>query len=143
MKKALIISIISVLLIPFFAFAITPGTIPESKDYGINSSGLPTDTSDLLDILSSIVNVVYIVFFVVAVLFVIFAAFNYLTGANAPEKIKSAHTQLIYAAVAIAVALLAVSFQFIIGNFLKGSDQSNSANQSYNGSLEYIPGDFR
>ncbi len=128
MKNLLTLSIICVLSFPIFVSAIAPGTIPGPGDYGINASGLPSDANGLLNILGSVVTWVYRVFFIVAVLFIIFAAFNYLTGADDPEKIKSAHSQLIYAAIAIAVALLSVGFVAIIKDFLisPGSTQGGS-----------------
>src|SRR4030042_5641565 len=113
MKKTLIISAVLISSLPLLALAITAGTIPGPSDYGIDASGLPSDTQGLLNVLGSVVEWVYIIFFIVAVLFIIFAAFNYLTGADTPDKIKSAHSQLIYAAIAIAVALLAISFHLI------------------------------
>lgn len=77
-----------------------------------------TTVSGLVDILRGVVRWVYILFFIIAVLFIIFAAFTYLTSAGDPEKVGTAKNQLIYAAVAIAVALLAVGFQSIVSNFL-------------------------
>jgi len=75
--------------------------------------------------LQSILNDICIVFawafyflIVVAVLFVIFAAFKYLTAGGDPEKVKSAGATLLYAAVAIGVALLAKAIPLVIGNFL-------------------------
>lgn len=74
--------------------------------------------SSLVDILRGVVRWIYIIFFIIAVLFIIFAAFTYLTAGGDPEKTTNAKNQLIYAAVAIAVALLAVGFQSIVSNFL-------------------------
>jgi len=129
MKKLLIFSAVLISSCPLLVLAFTPGTVPGPNDYGIDASGLPSDTGGLLDVLGSVVKWVYTIFFIVAVLFIIFAAFNYLTGAETPDKIKSAHSQLIYAAIAIAVALLAVSFQLIIGNFLMGNDGNQGTEQ--------------
>lgn len=119
MKKILTFSIVCALSLPIFVLAVTPGQIPAANDYGIDVSGLPTTTQGILNIFASVVGWVYTTFFVLAVLFVIFAAFDYLTGGDNPEKIKTAHKKLIYAAIAIGVALLAVLVQVIIGNFIK------------------------
>ena len=51
-------------------------------------------------------------------LFLIFAAFTYLTAAGDPTKVASAKDRLIYAAVAMIIAFLAVGFGLIIRNFL-------------------------
>jgi len=77
-----------------------------------------TTVGGLFDIVKNVVGWIYILFFVIAVLFIIFAAFTYLTAGGDPSKTEQAKNQLIYAAVAIAVALLAVGFQQIISNFL-------------------------
>ena len=55
---------------------------------------------------------------VVAVIFVIVAAFKYLMAGGDPEKVKSAGGTLLYAAVAIGVALLAKAIPLVVGNFL-------------------------
>ncbi len=78
-----------------------------------------TSVTGIVDVINNIVRWVYIIFFILAVLFIIFAAFTYLTAGGDEEKVKKAKDQIIYAAVAIVVALLAVGFQVIISNFLQ------------------------
>jgi len=78
----------------------------------------PSTVGGMVDVIRGIVRWVYIIFFILAVLFILFAAFTYLMAGGEPEAVNKAKTQLIYAAVAIAVALLAVGFQAIITNFL-------------------------
>lgn len=53
-----------------------------------------------------------------AALFIVIAAFKYLTAGGNPEKTKSAGATLMYAAVAVGVALLAKAIPLIIANFL-------------------------
>lgn len=77
-----------------------------------------TTVTGVVDVLDNIVRWVYIIFFILAVLFIIFAAFTYLTAGGDEDKVKKAKDQIIYAAVAIIVALLAVGFRPIIENFL-------------------------
>lgn len=93
------------------AFGQAP-TIP-----GINPVG-PSSVGGLVDLIRNIVRWVYIVFFILAVLFILFAAFTYLTSGGDATKVTTAKNALIYAAVAIAVALLAVGFETIIQTFL-------------------------
>ncbi len=126
MRKALIFSTILISFLPFFALAqFTPGSIPEPSDYGIKGAeNIPTNSDDLLDILRSVVKFVYIAFFIIAVLFIVIAAFNYLTGADAPDKIKAAHTQLVYSIIAIGIALLALTLQVVVGSFIKNTGGS-------------------
>ena len=74
--------------------------------------------NDIMKILNNIVKVMYQAFFIVAIGFVILAAFTYLTGGDDPEKIKSANHKIIYAAIAIIVALISVGAAQIIGSFV-------------------------
>lgn len=109
------------------ALAITPGTLPGTTE--IIQSGSPiNEPNQLLNIIIVIVRYIYVIFFITAVAFILFAAFNYLTGGDEPEKIAAAHKQIIYAVIAIAVALLAVSFQLIIGNFLMSAGGGGTFN---------------
>ncbi len=84
---------------------------------GIQTTG-PTTISGTVDVIKNIVKWIYIIFFIIAVMFILFAAFTYLTAAGDPEKVKTAHSQIIYAAVAIVVALIAVSVDTMISTFL-------------------------
>ncbi|MDP2598446.1 MAG: hypothetical protein Q8P49_01300 [Candidatus Liptonbacteria bacterium] len=57
---------------------------------------------------------------VLTVVFVLVAAYKYLTAAGDPEKVKSASHMLIYAAVAIVVALFARGLPLIVGSLFSG-----------------------
>ena len=107
------IPVISLLLLASMNVAVgQTGDIP-----GVQRVG-PTTVGGLVDILRNVVRWVYIIFFVLAVMWILLAAFNYLTAGGEAEKITKAKNMLIYAAVAIVVALLAVGFETIIRNFL-------------------------
>jgi len=69
-------------------------------------------------ILCDIFGLLFTLLIVIAVILVLWAAFQYLTAGGAEDKIKKANAQLIYAAVAIGVALLARGVPNIIGSFL-------------------------
>jgi uncharacterized membrane protein len=55
---------------------------------------------------------------ILAVIFILVAAFRYLTAGGDPENVKKAGAVLLYAAVAIGVALLAKAVPMVIGTFL-------------------------
>ncbi len=79
----------------------------------------PTNTVTVSTITQSICNVIGWVFFgfvVLSVIMVLVAAFKYLTAAGDPEKVKSASHTLLYAAVAIVVALLARALPGLVGS---------------------------
>jgi len=116
-EKLLIIGLTLFVVTASVAVAITPGTVPGSQDLGLQGPRVET-VGGLVGILASVVIWIYYIFFVVAVLFVILAAFGYLTSGGQPEEIKTVHKRLMYAAIAIAVALLSVSVNLIVRNFL-------------------------
>lgn len=110
-KLSLVVSTIGLLLLGNVAI----GQIAQIP--GIQQTG-PTTVGGLVDVLKGVIRWIYIIFFVIAVMFIIFAAFSYLTAGGDPEQVSKAKSRIIYAAVAIAVALLAVGFEVIIRNFL-------------------------
>lgn len=120
MKIFISIILLSLFVFPVVSAAINPGSIPTSDELKIPNSPISTPAG-LLNTLTDVAGWIYKIFFIVAVIFIIFAAFNFLFNSSAPDKIQIAHTQLIYAAVAIVVALLAVSFNTIIIDFLGGN----------------------
>ena len=75
----------------------------------------------IVGIIIVIVRWTYTIFFIIAVLYILFAAYTYLTAQAEPEKIKNATNQIIYASIAIAVALLAVSINAIVGSIIEPS----------------------
>lgn len=58
---------------------------------------------------------------ILAVIFIIFAAFKYLTASGDPEKVKSASHTLIYAVVAVVIAILARAVPSIISTLFGGT----------------------
>ncbi len=94
------------------AIAQIPTTLPQVPQVG------PTTVGGVVDLVRYIVRWVYIIFFIVAVLFILFAAFTYLSAGGDEEKVKTARNMIIYASIAILVALLAVAFEAIIKGFL-------------------------
>lgn len=69
---------------------------------------------DILRILQTAINWIFSILLIVAVIFILLAAFSYLFSAGDPEKVKTAQSRLIYAAVAIGVGLIAEGIQFIV-----------------------------
>lgn len=109
-------------VLPALAFAQTTVTSPVSA--GGTASVPQANITSLQSILNDLCVVFAWMFYfliVVAVIFVIFAAFKYLTAGGDPEKVKGAGSTLLYAAVAIGVALLAKAIPLVIGSFLGAS----------------------
>lgn len=104
MKKLIpLLGIFSLLLSNGILLAQVPTTIPPEK--GIN---------EWLDIVRKVAQWLYTILLILAVIFVLLAAFTYLTSGGDPAKVKKASSQLIYAVVAIVVAILAFSIAKIV-----------------------------
>ncbi|MEK7114472.1 MAG: hypothetical protein AAB832_00180, partial [Patescibacteria group bacterium] len=84
------------------------------------------NVSGIVGIAASVVRWIYVIFFIIAVMYVLFAAFAYLTENDDSEKMKVVHSRIKYAAIAIAIALLAIGLELIVKNFLTtgGGDSS-------------------
>lgn len=80
--------------------------------------------SDVIVILNRFVTWIFTVFLIIAVLFVIFAAFQYLVHGSDPQGVKKATHMLVYAAIAIAVALLSVGTQTLVKQLVTGQSSS-------------------
>jgi hypothetical protein len=66
--------------------------------------------------LCTITNWLFYFLIIVAVIFIIVAAFKYLTAAGDPEKVKTASHSLLYAAIAIVVAICAKAVPSLVGS---------------------------
>ena len=78
----------------------------------------PTSLTEFEDVINIVLGWMFSFLVFLAIVFVLVAAYKYLTAAGDPEKVKSASNTLIYAAVAIAVALLARGLPFLIGGLI-------------------------
>ncbi len=110
MKLQKISGVIAVasLLLPMIAGAalVAPAPIP-----GFN-------IEYVLGLLQNVVSWLFSIFLIVAVIFLLIAAFKYLTSGGDASKVSEATNAVIYAAVAIGVALLAASVTFLVRDFL-------------------------
>lgn len=68
----------------------------------------------------TIINWLFYLLIIAAIVFVLVAAFKYLTAAGDPEKVKSAGATLLYAAIAVVIALVAKGLPFFVASFLGG-----------------------
>jgi phosphoglycerol transferase MdoB-like AlkP superfamily enzyme len=78
----------------------------------------PQDVPQVIGLFESALGILQTVFYIVAAIFIIIAAFKYLTAQGDPEKVGTARQMVIYAVIAIAVALLALVIQNIVASFL-------------------------
>jgi len=115
MKKAVSIAGIAAnFLVPLAAFAqLIP---PSSDNLGINEIG---DIRDVL--LCGVLRWIYTAAIIVGVIYILIAAYKYITAGGEAEKVSGAHKALTYAAIGIAVAILAYGVPVIIFNFVSGT----------------------
>ncbi|MEK9168257.1 MAG: hypothetical protein AAB698_00450 [Patescibacteria group bacterium] len=133
MKISIIILVSFLLISPLLTNAISPDQVtPENIAGGgivkVEKSPIQ-NVSGIVGIAASVVRWIYVIFFIIAVMYVLFAAFAYLTENDDSEKMKVVHTRIKYAAIAIAIALLAIGLEMIVKNFLTtgGGDSSGGA----------------
>lgn len=108
MKKFLSIAALGLLLLPVAAMA---QPLPTPPDIAATPTAFFTS-------IKTIFNLLFALLLVLAVVFVLFAAFKYLTAAGDPEKVKSANHQIMYAAIAIVIALVARAVPGLVCQFL-------------------------
>jgi Type IV secretion system pilin len=75
-----------------------------------------TDESDLQEFFCSIVGWFFWIIIVISVIMVLVAAFDYVTAGDDTEKTSRGRKRLTYAAVGIAIALLAAGFPSIVAS---------------------------
>lgn len=86
----------------------------QSVPTGINTIEL------LLGRVCAVVDVIFTVLIVAVVVFVTITAFRYLTASGDAERVAQANKALIFAAVALVVALVSKAFPIIISKFFVG-----------------------
>ena len=114
--------LIFVFIMPALAFAQDgPRAAAQPKGLVIPTAGI-TSLGMVLDDVCIVFDWAFYFLIALAVFFVVVAAFKYLTSAGNPETVKSANNTLLYAAIAVAVALLARGIPLIVASFFGSAD---------------------
>jgi hypothetical protein len=79
-----------------------------------------TGTGNVVNLVCGSLGWIFWGLIVLTIVFVLVAAFKYLTASGDPEKVKNAGHTLLYAAIAIVVALIAKGVPLIISSFIGG-----------------------
>ncbi|MDP2704329.1 MAG: TrbC/VirB2 family protein [bacterium] len=87
--------------------------------HGLDNSSNVDSIEDVQTILERIVNWAQYFFYIIATLFIILAAFSYLTASGDETKIKNAKNKILYALVAIAIAVVAGGVVDLVKGFVK------------------------
>ena len=84
------------------------------------------DTQDLQKVICNFAGYVFWIVLVVSVIMVLFAAYEYVTGGDDTEKTTKARKMITYAAIGIAVALMAGALPSIVGSIFPNPVDSNA-----------------
>jgi uncharacterized membrane protein len=137
------IAIIVLFAIPILALAQQTGAGPAAQPSNFTAppqSSINTVQAVLNDI-CGVFDWMFYFLIALSVIFIVIAAYRYLTASGEPEKVKKATNTIIYAAIAVAVALLALAIPSIVANFLNasgnlgncgGSSGSTASTSNYN-----------
>ena len=87
---------------------------------GVTAPGTYNNITQVTGLICVAINWIFWLLIVLTIIFVLYAAFLYLTAAGEPEKVKTASHTLLYAAVAVIVALIAKGLPFIVNSFIGG-----------------------
>lgn len=102
----------SLFTLPLFAKA-ADGSLPEVSDI--------EDASGVIRAMNTITNWIFSGFLTIAVLYVLWAAFDFLRAQGNAEKFDQAKKSLLYAAIAIAIAVLSKSIVVIAAKLVGGN----------------------
>jgi hypothetical protein len=114
MKKLLPVLGLTAVLTPLFAQALT---IPAPNGVVV-PTGVLTSSTSVVNLFCGIIPWIFWGLIVLSIVFVLVAAYRYLFSSGDPEKVRGANKTLIYAAIAIVVALIAAGVPSLINNFL-------------------------
>lgn len=119
----LVTALILTALLPLSAMA--EFTAPEGG-FGLKEGLLPKGPDSIIDLISIIADWIFTGLIVLAVIFLLLAAFNYMGGSE--EGVQKAHRMLLFTAVAVAVAFLAIGFvtavQILVDNSPSSEEQT-------------------
>lgn len=100
------------------ASALFPFTASAQDDAPPLPEGGITKFSDIANVLDRASAWLFWILMFLAVIFILVAAYRYLTSAGDPEKVRNASKTFVFAAIAIAVALLAEGIPNLVASFL-------------------------
>ena len=89
------------------------GTLPNTP---VGKDSLTAE--EIVSIIKKITGWMQGIFFLLATIFILYAAFTYLTSGGDEEKTKKAKSTIVFAIIAVAVALLATAVTPLVQTFL-------------------------
>lgn len=111
LKASAVLALLATVMVPVMAGA--QANVPPPPP-----GPIVTDVSSTYSFIDSMVNILFTILMILAVIFIIWAAFLYLTAAGNTEKLEKAQQQILYAVIAIVIAVLAKSVPWVVYNFI-------------------------
>lgn len=109
MKNIILTIIFLIIIFTFSNKTLGANDLPEVKISGPN---------DVIKLINNIAKWFYNIVLALAVIFALIAAFHYLTAGGNPQTIQKANKQLLYAVIAVIVAIAAFSIKTIVVTLL-------------------------
>lgn len=139
-------------LVLFFSFLLLSSAgawaVIEAQGPG-QIQGLPTssvtDFNQIINqtatsgILITLLRWVYVIFFIVAIFFILLSAYNFIRGGNNEPLLQKAKKQLLWAVVAIIIAVVSWAVPFLIRDFIS-NPSGNFGNGSTTTPTDLPPG---
>jgi hypothetical protein len=104
--------------------------IPTALATNVNPSTVPnspiTSVSGIINLECAVFDTIFYGLIALSLIMIVIAGFNYVTAGDNSEKVSKANKMILYAAIGIAVALLAKGIPIIVGNFLNVSNATSS-----------------
>lgn len=110
--------VVASLVAPIVSLAQVGGVTPFTGPTATLPPGQNVTFSTLSGALCTAVAWIFTLLVILTVIYVLFAAYNYLTSSGEEEKIKKANHQLLYAAIALIVAILSKAIPAFVGIFI-------------------------
>ena len=118
MKKLFsILLVIIVLSMVAAPVVLASGHVPGGLG-GIPTEGIPVTGDELVGRIGDIGNWIFVIFMAMSVIYILLGAFQFITAGGDPAKLSEARQKLIFAAIGIAISLLAAGFDDILRNIL-------------------------
>ncbi len=79
------------------------------------------DENVVYGILERVISILFYVLMFLAIIMILIAAFNYATSGGDSEKVDKAKSAILYAVIAVAIAILARSIPYLVKSFVAGN----------------------
>jgi hypothetical protein len=89
------------------------------QDSDQTMGGISVDANDVPRIIGKLAKYLYNAVLIISTIFILISAFYFLKGGDNPAYLKKARSQLVYAVIGIAIAILSFGVEQIINSFIR------------------------